>query len=191
MDPVFTLQWPECLLAEQLQRLFPKLKNFSVLVPASRQEKEIDLAVVHKRPDGESRVALLQVKASRTYTPSPPKRATTQRYRFFTWFNAFEPSDHADFFLLIGMYAPNSAQTKPVAKDWYRDITLLFTYKEMKVFMENCRTVGGKADGKFGFGFDDEACIVQTRGDQMRGNADFTHHLLVNRLDDLRTHLRA
>jgi len=191
MDPVFTLQWPEFLLAEQLQRFFPKSKNFSVLVPTSRQEKGIDLAVVHKRPEGESRVALLQVKASRTYMPEPPKRATTQYYRFHTWFNAFEPSDHADFFLLIGMYAPNSAQTKPVAEDWYRDITLLFTYKEMKAFMESCRTVGGKPDGKFGFGFNDESCIKQTRGDQMRGNSDFTQFLLANRLGDLQKHLGA
>ena len=34
---VFTLEWPECLLAERLQRLFPKSEIFSVLVPTSRQ----------------------------------------------------------------------------------------------------------------------------------------------------------
>lgn len=27
MDPVFTLQWPEFLLANRLQKLFPKIKR--------------------------------------------------------------------------------------------------------------------------------------------------------------------
>lgn len=46
MDPVFTLQWPEFLLANRLQKFLPKSQGFSVLVPASRQEKGIDLAVL-------------------------------------------------------------------------------------------------------------------------------------------------
>jgi hypothetical protein len=191
MDPVFTLQWPEFLLAEQLQAEFPKSKNFSVLVPTSRQEKGIDLALVHKRKDGASRVALLQVKASRTYTPAPPKRSFTRHYKFHTWFNTFEPSDQADFFLLIGMYAPDSARTLPVAKDWYKDITLMFTYTEMKEFLDSCKTVKGEKDGKFGFGFNNESKIEQTRGDQERRYKDYTSHLLKNRISTLRKHIDA
>ena len=189
MDPVFTLQWPEFLLAERLQRLFPKSENFSVLVPASRQEKGIDLAVVHKRPGSRSRVALLQVKASRTYTPVPPKRATTHWFRFNTWFNRFEPSTHADFFLLLGMYAPDPARTKRVVSKWYKECTLLFALAVMPDLMSSCRTVSGTPDKMFGFGFDDEHKIVQTRGDQHRSGADFTSHLLVNRASLLRQHL--
>ena len=148
MDPVFTLQWPEFLLAERLQKLFPKSKHFSVLVPTSRQEKGIDLALVHKRPGGSSRVALLQVKASRTHSPKPPKGEATRCFRFETWFNTFEPSDHADFFLLLGMYAPDSARTKRVGPRWYRDVTLLFTYAEMKDFIDGCLTVREKKSRK-------------------------------------------
>ena len=185
MDPVFTLQWPEFLLAEQLQATFPKAKNFSVLIPTSRQEKGIDLALVHKRPNAASRVALIQVKASRTYTPKPPKRETTRHYKFHTWFNTFDPSDQADFFLLIGMYAPDFARTKFITKEWYKDITLLFTYSEMKDFLENCKTVRGDKDGKFGFGFNDESKIEQTRGDQRREYRDYTSHLLINRISDI------
>jgi len=189
MEPVFTLQWPEFLLADRLQRLFPKSQNFSVLVPASRQEKGIDLALVHKRPGSCSSVALIQVKASRTYSPEPPKRQTTQRFRFYTWFNRFEPSPEADFFLLFGVYAPDSARTKPVTTAWYRDCTLLFTLAEMQDLMSSCLTVGGKPDGKFGFGFDDERKIVQTRGDQHRCYTEFTSRLLANRVALLRSHL--
>ena len=191
MDPVFTLQWPEFLLAEQLSRSFPKAKHYAVLIPTSRQEKGIDLALVRKQPGGASRVALLQVKSSRTYSPEPPKRETTRRFRFYTWFNTFEPSSHADFFLLFGMYAPQADRTRRVGPQWYRHVTLLFTYSEMTTFLASCRTVGGKADGKFGFGFDQETKIVQTRGDQKRLGAEFTSYLLSNRLQMLQEHLEA
>lgn len=141
MDPVFTLQWTEYLAAEALQRQFPKSKDYSILVPASRQEKGIDLALVKKRESGASRVALIQVKASRTYVPDPPKRKSTIRYQNYTWFNRFEPSPHADFFLLVGLYAPEPARTKPVTKEWYQACMLLFTYKEMTAFMAGCLKV--------------------------------------------------
>ena len=182
MDPIFTLQWPEFLLANRLQKLLPKSQGFSVLVPASRQEKGIDLAVIRKAPNGGSRIVTIQIKASRTYTPEPPKRETTKRYRFYTWFNRFEVPDEADFFLLFGMYAPDPSKTTKVSARWYKDCTLLFTREEMKSFMSSCLTVGGKHDKMFGFGFDDTRRVVQTRGDRYRQFKDFTGFLLANRI---------
>lgn len=182
MDPVFTLQWTEYLVVEELAKHFTKKDDYSILIPASRQEKGIDLGLIKKRESGQSRVALIQVKASRTYVPESPKRITTVRYTHYTWFNRFEPSPHSDFFLLVGLYAPDVGRTKPVGKSWYRACMLLFTFAEMKQFIENCNNVGGGPDGKFGFGFDTEAKIVQTRGNQARGPNDFTDHLLRKRL---------
>lgn len=189
MDPIFTLQWPEFILANRLQKLLPKSKGFSVLVPASRQEKGIDLAIVRKKINGKSRVITIQIKASRTYTQAPPKRTTTERLRFHTWFNRFEVPKEADFFLLFGMYAPDASRTKRVGSEWYRDCTLLFTQKEMKRFIFSCRTVGGKPDKMFGFGFSDENKVIQTRGDKDRQNKDFTKWLLDNRVHVLRRKL--
>lgn len=182
MDPVFTLQWPEFLMANRLQKLLPKSEGFSVLVPTSRQEKGIDLAVIRKRTNNESRVVTIQIKASRTYMPEPPKRETTQHFRFRTWFNRFEVPEEADFFLLFGMYAPDPRKTTKVGPDWYKDCTLLFTLPEMKDFMSSCLTVGGRHDRMFGFGFDDEKKIIQTRGDKDRQYKEFTSYLLGNRI---------
>lgn len=191
MDPVFTLQWTEYLAAAELARHFKKADDFTVLVPASRQEKGIDLALVKKRPNGASRVALIQVKASRTYAPEPPKRETTIRYQNYTWFNRFEPSPHADFFLLVGLYPPDAGRTKRVGKSWYQTCMLLFTLTEMQTFFDTCLKVDGGPDGKFGFGFDTTKKIVQTRGDQQRKYSEFTHHLLERRLQMLRQHFDA
>lgn len=189
MDPIFTIQWPEFLLANRLQRLLPRSEGFSVFVPVSRQKKGIDLAIIRKQPQLATKVATIQVKASRTYSPNPPKRKSTKRFRFYTWFNRFLVPDEADFFLLIGMYAPDAARTTRVSADWYKDCTLLFTSKEMKHFMSSCLTVKGKEDKMFGFGFDDEQKVVQTRGDRNRGSIDFTDRLLANRIGLLREKL--
>ncbi len=189
MEPVFTLQWPEYLLLQELSKRFPKSKHYSVFVPASRQEKGIDLALVHKRPDSASRVALLQVKASRTYPQEAPKRKSTERFRYGTLFNRFDPSADADFFLLLAMYAPDAAKTKPVTATWYSHWTLLFTLAEMRDLMSSCRTVRGTPDRMFGFSFDTDARIVQARGDQKRRHIDYADHLLHKRVGLLTSHL--
>ncbi len=147
--------------------------------------------MIRKTTNGQSRVVTIQIKASRTYTPEPPKRETTQRYRFFTWFNRFDVPEEADFFLLFGMYAPDPSKTTKVNADWYKDCTLLFTLKEMKDFMASCLTRKGHPDKMFGFGFDDEKKIVQTRGDKDRHFKEFTNYLLANRIASLKEKLSA
>lgn len=189
MDPVFTLQWPEFLLAQELQQHFPKSQNYSVLVPASRQEKGVDLALVRKRARGPSSIALIQVKASRTYSPESPKRGTSRRFRYFTWFNRFDPSPQADFFLLMGLYAPDTGRTRPVTERWYRHCSLLLTYAEMRNLMRSCKTKGGQPDRMFGFGFDDESAVFQTRGDRHRRGRDFSEYVLKERVRMLREFL--
>lgn len=191
MDPIFTLQWSEFVLAERLQNALPKSEGYSVWIPLSRQEKGVDLAVLKRGKDGHTKTVTLQVKASRTYRTAEPKREATRRHAFHTWFNRFEVPDEADFILLFGQYAPDVNQTRKVGPQWYKDMTLLFTHREMKDFISNCRTVGGKQDRMFAFGFDDDSKIVQVRGDERRGRKDFTGHLLANRLHILRRQLEA
>lgn len=182
MDPVFTLQWPEFILANRLQKLLPKAQGFSVLVPVSRQEKGFDLAITRRAAGGKSATTTIQIKASRTYLAEPPKRESTKRYQFETWFNRFEVPKEADFFLLFGTYAPDPSRTAPVNQDWYQDCTLLFTQAEMKKFMASCLTVGGQPDRMFGFGFNSDRRIFQTRGDQKRRGREFTQFLLEERI---------
>ena len=191
MDPVFTLQWPEFLLANRLQKLLPKSQGYSVLIPVSRQEKGFDIAVVRKLSNDRSRVITIQIKASRVYLQQAPKRTSTKRFQFHTWFNRFDVPKEADYFLLLGLYAPDAGMTKRIGMQWYRDCTLLFTQHEMKKFMVSCLTRAGKQDRMFGFGFDDERKVVQTRGDQDRQLKDFTQFQLSKRIALLKTALRS
>lgn len=181
MDPVFTLQWPEFLLANQLQTLLPKKEGYSVFVPVSRQEKAVDLAILRKR-GGSHKTITIQIKSSRTHLPQPPKRQGTKRYRFYTWFNRFDPPDDADFFILFGMYAPDAGRTKRVSAAWYCNCSLLFTKEEMKQLMKSCLTVGGTPDRMFGFGFDSTKAVYLTRGDMKRQHKDYAEYVLEKRI---------
>ena len=181
MDPVFTLQWPEFLLANRLQKLLPKKDGYSILIPTSRQEKGIDLAVL-KKSHGQNRVVTIQIKASRTYFGTPPKKENTKKFAFYTWFNRFDVPEEADFILLFGMYAPDAGRTKPVTAKWYGDCTLLFTKDEMKQLMQDCLTVGGQPDKMFGFGFNDSSAVFQTRGDKERKLKPYSDFLLDKRI---------
>lgn len=186
MEPVFTLQWPEFLVAQKLQSLLPRKDGYSILVPLSRQEKGIDLAVLRRRGNGISHTTTIQVKASRTYVPQPPKRKETIRFRFYTWFNRFDVPARADFVILFGMYPPDPGRTKRVSAKWYKDCSLLFTREEMRAFLADCKTVGGKPDRMFGFGFNDLSRIILTRGDTNRSGQDFAKHVLEHRITELK-----
>ena len=189
MDPVFTLQWPEFVIAHRLQQRLPKQEGYSLLVPLSRQEKGVDLAVL-KKLGGAHRTITIQIKASRTYPHPPPKRESTQRFLHYTWFRRFDVPADADFILLLGMYAPDQGRTKNVTAKWYRDCTLLFTREEMQEFMVSCLTVGGKPDQMFGFGFDEPTSVFLTRGDQKRSLRDYSRYLLDSRMTMIRDALK-
>lgn len=182
MDPVFTLQWPEFIVAQRLQSLLPRKDGYSILVPLSRQEKGIDLALLHQSDKHKSKTVTIQVKASRTYSHPPPKRKDTIRFQFYTWFKRFDVPDRADFVILIGMYAPDLGKTTRVSAKRFQDCSLLFTREEMRTLIEDCKTVRWKPDRMFGFGFNDLSKIILTRGDMNRSGQDFAEYLLERRI---------
>ena len=63
MEPIFTLQYGEYAVADYLKK---HLKNVSVFVPTSAQEKGIDL-LLYKFKKNKHKVLTVQVKMSRTY----------------------------------------------------------------------------------------------------------------------------
>jgi hypothetical protein len=105
-------------------------------------------------------------------------------------FSTFELPEQADFFLLSGMFAPDTIRTVRVEARWYRDCTLLFTSAEMKRFLGNCKTRGGKCERMFYFSFDTPDEVFQTRGIQDGSYKDFSKFLLDRRRRDIEAKLR-
>jgi len=188
MEPVFALSYSEYAAANMLAHYFKAKDGYSLFVPTSRQEKGIDLLLTKRRNDQLACLSF-QVKSSRTYTPPPPKRQTTQRFTYYTWFNTFAVPERADFFLLFGLYPADQNRTKKVRSSWWNSLILAFSHAEMQEFIANVKTRGGKRDPMFGFGFDIPAQVALTRGDSGRSLKDFSEFILPKKVSGIITAL--
>ena len=188
MEPVFTLPYSEYLAANLLSHYLKAKDGYSIFIPASRQEKGIDILLT--RRSGKSyKCVSFQVKSSRTYSPVPPKRETTKRFSYYTWFNTFKVPKEADFFLLVGIYPPDENRTRKSSRSWWESVVLMFTQNEMQKFIANVKTRSGKADKMFGFGFDKPKEIILTRGDENRNMEDYSSYIFQNRISTIKEFL--
>ena len=175
MTPKFTLQFGEYSVADELNK---KLKDVSVFIPTSRQEKGIDL-MLYSFSDGNKKTLTVQVKQSRTYL------RPNGRYDLF--FNKFKVSDRADWFFLIGFYPEGD---KNVHNFVWKNVFLALKNSEMKKFMDDLkqRRNPEQEDNFFGFQFDIPIKGKVTNIDHTRGAVEdtpFSKYLLENRIDEI------
>ena len=189
MEPIFTLPYSEFCVAQQLARLLPAAKGYSLYAPVSRQQPGVDLLIA-RRLKQRTGVASIQVKSSRPYPqPKPTGRTKKKTFRYESSFPNFECPSEADFFCLVWFYpAVNKAQRRELGT-WWEPQILLFSQTEMRRFLRSVRTVGGKKDSRFYFGFNQAGEAFQTRGDPKGRYGDFSKHLLSRRLTELRRFL--
>jgi hypothetical protein len=154
-------------------------------VPLSRQEKGVDL-ILAERVRGRTRTAAIQVKSSRTYSRRGPRTRATRPFSYYTWFNRFDTPSNADFVLLVAVYPSDVARSSRKLATWWSPLVMVFSTEEMRSFLKSVRTVGGKPDRQFGFGFDLPSAVFQTRGDQRREYQDFSSHILEKRARRIR-----
>lgn len=177
MNPIFTLQVGEYFVAEELRK---RLENVSVFVPASPQEKGIDLLLYSFDAKGAAKTQTVQVKQSRTY------ELEDGWYDLF--FNAFPVRERTDWFILVGVYpAKKDASKKDNLHNLeWKKIFLAFNNSEMKEFIEGLRQKKdpSKQDEYFGFKFrvskKGEVQIFHTRGAVEERKID--EHLLANQI---------
>lgn len=178
MQAIFTMQYGEFAVADYLSK---EIKEASVFIPSSSQEKGIDL-LLYKFSNGVNTVNTIQVKMSRAYY------YPNKKYQGTLWLNRFEPQDNADWFIIVGIYAkyPNEIENAKATDTKWDTIMLAFTNKEMKKFMDEVRlkTNPEKYDKMFGFGFNGKSEIRQTRG--YKEERDMTKYLIENRIEEIR-----
>lgn len=179
MQPVFTMQYGEFAVADYLSK---KIKGTSVFIPASAQEKGIDL-LLYRNDNGCNKSNTIQVKMSRTYYSDKLDSA----YPYYLWFNRFPIQQNANWYVLVGIYARHSkdVQNAGAKSTAWDTIMLAFTNKEMSLFMSQVKQKKDptKDDRMFGFGFDSQKTIYQTRG--FGENRDMSYYLIENRIDEI------
>lgn len=183
MNPIFTLNYPESVVAERLTDNFAKTAGHSVLVPATPQQKGFDLALMRRTGKG-TKAVTFQVKSSKGWmgTPGVSKRNGMRTFRHYMWLKRFAIPADVDFFVLLALYAPDPTSLKNTTGVWKAHM-LLFTHSEMTTFMASVRLrTSNKPDGSFGFGFDHAKEAYQTRGHALAKHPEFSPHLIGRRL---------
>lgn len=179
MQPVFTLQYAEYMVAEKLNDIF---KKYSVFIPLSSQEKGIDMMLYNREAAGNKSVTI-QVKSSRVYFGEK-----SSDFKNYLWMNRFEPQKNADLFMLTGIYPkyPDEIHKTNCNSVKWNKIILVFTYEEIVDFLSNIRLKRNpeKLDNMFAFGFDDPNVIYLTRGNLK--NEDYSNFLIENRIDTIK-----
>lgn len=183
MEPIFTMQYGEFAVADYLAK---KIKNSSVFIPASAQEKGIDL-LLYRYENDQNTTNTIQVKMSRTYYIE----RTNKKLPYLLWFNRFSVQENANWYVLVGIYAklPDDIDAKVKSTSWDK-IMLAFTNEEMSKFMAEVKQKKNpsKDDKMFCFSFDDNKNIYQTRG--YVEYRDMSKYLIENRLDEISSSFR-
>lgn len=187
MEPIFSLSYSEFIVANELGKYFKKKDGYSISIPLSRQQKGFDIILYNQKT---KKAFTFQVKGSRTYSGSMPKRKSKyERFKYYTWFNTFKTEKgYADYYILFGVYTKSIFgkkldKSKKTAK-WYSHILLLLNEKEMIDFLNKLTTkTKNTQDSKFGFGFNDEKRVFLTRGALNQPN--ISKHLFVNKMRKL------
>ena len=133
-----------------------------------------------RRTSTGTKVATFQVKSSRTYTGSPGVSARTKIRTFahYMWLRTFVVPTEADFFVLLGLYAPSPTTLKNTTKVW-KPHMLLFTQAEMTKLMSSLRQRRTNApETHFGFSFDNAQQAFLTRGHAQPQHPDYSQSLL-------------
>ncbi len=190
MNPVYSLPFSEFCVAQQLAKLLPATRGYSIFAPLSRQEKGVDLLVTRRR-GRRSHSATVQVKSSRTYSPPTFGSSKTPKFRYYTWFNTFNCPAQADFFCLVALYPAVDAEQRRELGTWWSPVILLFTQQEMRRFLNSVKTKGGTRDRMFGFGFNTPKRVYQTRGDARRRFQEYSEHILSRTVQQLKAFLSA
>jgi len=159
MAGVFTLPYPEYVVATYLQKLLKVREGYSIQIPLSRQQKGIDLFVYSSKS---RKAASVQVKSSRAYPGKAPKRKSMkEKFDNALWFRNFDyKGGMADFYILFGLYRKSGIINKRLNKTkktrkWWDYKILIFTDREMGRFLESLVTKQGEKESFFSFGFND------------------------------------
>lgn len=187
MEPIFNLPYSEYRVILQLSKILKKKDGYGFYIPLSRQQKGVDFLIFNH--NSKKKISF-QIKSSRAYEKSPPKREPkTHRFQFYLWFTNFSKSyvpGIADFYLLHGLFPKYAPAKTPInsKKIVWSDVMLLYTDREMQKFLNGIRNKkNSKRSPFFGFGFDEASIIFLTRGAERQ--ISVTKHLLSNKITKL------
>ncbi|MCX6771522.1 MAG: hypothetical protein NTX79_05705 [Candidatus Micrarchaeota archaeon] len=183
MNPIFTLDYSEFAVAEELSKRLQKNDGYRVLMPVNRQNKGFDLVVLNTN---NRKIIKVQVKGGRSYdgTNKPDGH-------YWIWHNNFmlEGRDvDADWIIVHATYCYDKLHPKirgeNKVKIW-KNLYLFFKKNEMKTILNDFENRKRK-QYDFKFNVDNKGNIVYA---QTKYNIDLNKHLIDNKIEEFKKEL--
>ncbi len=188
MESIFSLPYPEYVVATLLQKHLKKKEGYSVQIPLSRQQKGIDLLVYNQKT---KKAVSIQIKSSRSWQRKPAKRKNVKKFQHGAWFRKFDYekgiADFYTFFILypVGKLSGKRLDKTKALKKWWNYKVLIFNDKKMRALLKRIKTKEGKSESFFGFGFNDGSKdIYITRG--FKEPTRYTSHLFEHKIREIK-----
>ena len=186
MDPVFTLSYSEYAVVEKITEHISKRDGFSVYVPVSRQEKNVDF-LVHN--SNHNRSLRFQVKSSRSYVRDNDERSIEKGHLKFTlWFSNFQKKyspGKAEYYVLFGLFPHVLNSSVRSQNESWRPLILCIPDVQMGELLDSVRTKKeNKPDKFFYVAFDSPDQVFGTRGFSAR--RDLTEFLLSKQVPNIK-----
>ena len=179
MEGIITLPYSEYAVANKLNGYFKKKDGYAVFIPASRQQKGVDLILANLNAN---KMVKIQIKASRSYQTN----GKDPEYTYGLWFNNFidkYQKGNADYYILYGIYPEYTGKNLASKKIW-KDIYHCFSEKEMSTLLNKVKLRrSDKKDTFFGLVFNNDKKIKTERG--FRKEEDLTDYLLQNKIGEI------
>ena len=190
MDGIFTLPYSEFEIVNKFQGIFKKKDGYSVYIPVSRQEKDVDFILTKS---GSEKIARFQVKSSRTYIHEikilKSGKEKIPEFKYNLWFNNFRAKyqmKSADFYILFGLYPIYSTQ-KGINSDFWKSIIVCLPDRVMNDTLQDVLTKRERKPDRFlGLSFNNPHEIIGTRG--FIENKSFSQYLIDNQIDRITEH---
>jgi hypothetical protein len=186
MDPVFTLSYSEYAVVEKITEYLSKRDGFSVYVPVSRQEKNVDF-LVHN--SNHNRSLRFQVKSSRSYVRDDDEHSVEKNHLKFTlWFSNFQKKyspGKAEYYVLFGLFPHVVNSSVSSQKESWRSLILCIPDIQMGGLLDSVRTKKENRPDKFFYvAFDSPDQIYGTRG--FPAKRDLTEFLLNKQVPNIK-----
>lgn len=187
MEPIFTLPYSEYIVADKLKR---KLKQVSIFIPSSRQEKGVDIAAVYYG-EKKNKITTFQVKYSRPYETakkvSIKGKEVEMKYRF--WFSKFKVPENADWIIIVGVI-PKFKRNYRVKNQLWGTIILAFTKDEIKDLLDSIHQKKNKKKKEKFFDFQTDESLKNVflfRGASKNNPKCLKKYLLLNRIEEIQS----
>lgn len=183
MEPIFSIHHGEFFVADYLKK---RIKQSSVFIPASSNQKGIDLLLFNIE---NKKHTTIQVKSARPFFREEIYKINKKEVKtyYHYGFNKYKPHKSADWHIFVCYYPMNTKQKTLKRKEscfqWKEPVVFALNRREYEKEIRPLKNINGKESTRFEISINDNRDIFLTRGLGKGKGKQFNEYKIEKRID--------